>query len=367
MTWRVIKLNRFPCVCKRPGERKRCFLLECTDHQALLKATWEHEIIDILLRSTQRYESIMLIGDLNCNLSRPDKGAKEDKTLMDLMDVYGLINLIKVPIRVVVESSSLIDVILTNKSRSILTSRVFDLGLSDHNLIYTFMRLQCPKFRTVVKRHFKNYDPGLFLADIATVPFYVAHIFDDPEDVCWAWGKLLSDALDVHAPVKKCKSKRPHVPFMTTELLGSIRHRNKLRKLYFESKDPGDWEKYRLKRNLTSSLRRREISSYLRSRADSAKGDPKQFWHTIIIKPFMHCKQSNNEGTYHLKENGVLVTDKKEVAEILNNYFSLIQNVGEEHVSDSDVAVDISVHPSIAAITEECVAAQFEFNHISVA
>ena len=47
-----------------------------------------------------------------------------------------------------------------------------------------------------------NYDPGLFLADIATVPFHVAHIFDDPEDVCWAWGKLLSDALDVHAPVQ---------------------------------------------------------------------------------------------------------------------------------------------------------------------
>ena len=34
--------------------------------------------------------------------------------------------------REVVESSSLIDVILTNKSRSVLTSGVFDLGLSGH-------------------------------------------------------------------------------------------------------------------------------------------------------------------------------------------------------------------------------------------
>ena len=71
----------------------------------------------------------------------------------------------------------------------------------------------------------------------------------------------------------------------------------------------------------------------------------------------MHCKQSNNEGTYHLKENGIFVSDKKEVAEIFNNYFSLIQNVGEEHDSDFDAAVDISVHPSIAAIREGCVAA----------
>ena len=61
------------------------------------------------------------------------------------------------------------------------------------------------------------------------------------------------------------------------------------------------------------------------------------------------------------------MTDKKEVAEIFDNYFSLIQNVGEEHDSYSNVAVDISVLPSIAAIRKECVAAQFEFNHVSMA
>ena len=79
---------------------------------------------------------------------------------MNFTDVYGLTNLIKVPTRVVVESSSLTDVILTNKPPSVLTSGVFDLGLIDHNFIYTVMRLQCPKFipRTVVKRHFKHYD-----------------------------------------------------------------------------------------------------------------------------------------------------------------------------------------------------------------
>ena len=59
---------------------------------------------------------------------------------------YGLTNLIKVPTSVVVESSSLIDVILRNKPRSLLTLGVFDLGLRDHKVIYTVMRLQCPKF-----------------------------------------------------------------------------------------------------------------------------------------------------------------------------------------------------------------------------
>ena len=130
----------------------------------------------------------MLIRDPNCDLSRPDKGAKEGKTLIDLMDVYGRTNLIKVPTRVVVGSSSLIDVILTNKPRSVLTSGVFDVSLSDHSLIYADLRLQCPRFSpgVVLKRHFKHYDPGLFSADVAIVPFHFADIFDDPEDECWA-------------------------------------------------------------------------------------------------------------------------------------------------------------------------------------
>ena len=154
----------------------------------LLKTTWKHETKNILLRSTQHYESIMLIRDPNCDLSRPDKGAKEGKTLIDLMDVYGRTNLIKVPTRVVVGSSSLIDVILTNKPRSVLTSGVFDVSLSDHSLIYADLRLQCPRFSpgVVLKRHFKHYDPGLFSADVAIVPFHFADIFDDPEDECWA-------------------------------------------------------------------------------------------------------------------------------------------------------------------------------------
>ena len=41
--------------------------------------------------------------------------------------------------------------------------------------------------------------------------------------------------------------------------------------------------------------------------------------------------------------------------------------MGEGHHSDPNVAVDISVHPSVAAVRDECVVAAFEFNHVSTA
>ena len=43
---------------------------------------------------------------------------------------------------------------------------------------FYWIRSHCdPKSRprTIVKRHFKHYDPEYFLADISVVPFHVAH------------------------------------------------------------------------------------------------------------------------------------------------------------------------------------------------
>ena len=48
-----------------PRRAKKVLVIGIYRPPGLLKATWEHEIDSILLRSTQRYKSIMLIGDLN--------------------------------------------------------------------------------------------------------------------------------------------------------------------------------------------------------------------------------------------------------------------------------------------------------------
>ena len=154
----------------------------------LPKNIWVPELNNILLRVSQRFDGLILIGDLNCDLSHPDKGTKDGQALIDLADVYYLTSLIKTPTRITTDSSSLIDVVLTNKPRSVVTSVAFHLGLSDHHFVYTILRSYCPQSspRTVIKRRFKHYDPELFSCDVSMAPFHVAHIFDDPDYVCWA-------------------------------------------------------------------------------------------------------------------------------------------------------------------------------------
>ncbi len=55
---------------------------------------------DILLRTSNRYENIVVVGDLNCDLAGPDKNSKEGRALQDLMEIYNLSNMIKQSTRV---------------------------------------------------------------------------------------------------------------------------------------------------------------------------------------------------------------------------------------------------------------------------
>lgn len=152
------------------------------------KSTWTQDFGDLILKIRNRYDDIV-VGDLNCDLSDPDKHDKQGRALLDLMKVYNMSNMIKEPTRVANSSSSLIDVILTTSPRLFITSGGFDLGLSDHKLVYAVMKAHCPRHRRrfVGKRRFKNYVAELFCEDVGMIPFQVASVFDDMDDVCWVW------------------------------------------------------------------------------------------------------------------------------------------------------------------------------------
>ena len=70
-------------------------------------------------------------------------------------------------------SSSLIDVILTNRPRSFLTFSIFDLGLSDYHLVYAVRRSHYPRSCpiTVERRFLRITIPSGFLH---STPFDVA-------------------------------------------------------------------------------------------------------------------------------------------------------------------------------------------------
>ena len=87
---------------------------------------------------------------LNCDMMEPNKPAMDGRDLCDLLDIYNLKNLIASPTRITKTSKTLLDLILTNNKKRILSSGVVDVQISDHSLVFTILRLSAPRL-TIAK------------------------------------------------------------------------------------------------------------------------------------------------------------------------------------------------------------------------
>lgn len=204
--------------------------------------------------------------------------------------------------------------------------------------------------KTKNKRSFKHFDQDISSRNFSQIPFYVAYVFEDVDAVAWVWVRMFTDLLDEHAPVKKL-IKREHVPFMTTELPDAIRCRRKFKPTYHATKNLVDWQKYKDQRNKTSSLRRKLICKYIRSKCDDANGDPRAFW--TIVKPFTHSKNNSGDNTITLKEDNEVITDNNVITLMFNEHFSKIHNNSAEYPVMGN-HYGSSSHPSICAIPNNC-------------
>ena len=78
---------------------------------------------------------LYLMDDLNCNLLS-DVVSNNSSHLLNIINIYGLSQLITETTRVTQYSSTLIDLCLTNSPDKISKSGIINIGISDHSAIY---------------------------------------------------------------------------------------------------------------------------------------------------------------------------------------------------------------------------------------
>ena len=106
---------------------------------------------------------------------------------------------------------------------------------------------------------------------------------------------------------------------MTKEIRKVIIIRPKLRKKFLKDKNEQSRNDYRKQRNLYVALVRRAKQQYFSSLDLRLIADHKKFWKTV--KPIFSDKTSH-EDIISLTENGKIITEDLQIAEIFNNYFS---------------------------------------------
>ena len=182
-----------------------------------------------------------------------------------LFSIFGIHNVVQEATRTTITSRTLIDLIVTTRKDLISNSGAFPLGISDHDLIYATIRLKNkrPSPKHIRTRDCKKRDPDKFRYDIETAPFHVASVFDDADDILWAWQYLFTTICDDHAPWKEVKIRSTSAPWITSDIRFKMNRRYKLFKKAITTKCPLLWQKYKKVRNeVTSALRKAKASHF---------------------------------------------------------------------------------------------------------
>ncbi|CAB4006335.1 Hypothetical predicted protein [Paramuricea clavata] len=281
-------------------------------------------------------KDIFVVGDLNCNLL---KSGPESDALNELCSSLNLFQLIKEPTRVTLQSSSLIDVILTSNTSLVVESGVEKTHISDHFLVYSILKLKLPKKLPdyMVIRSFKNYSSEAFKNDLEQLIWQENPIDQGVNQRLDNFNQKFLSVLDMHAPIKTVKIKRRLCPFVDQEIVQLMKKRNALHKLARQTLQALDWDRYRSCRNQIKRKLRESERKFVYKRINDKNSNNNSLWKTV-----RECIPRNEKTRLTYSGNVV------EVANKFNEYFS---SVGAKAAEESKALITsyglTSTHPEI--------------------
>ena len=105
-------------------------------------------------------------------------------------------------------------------------------------------------------RSYKKFDETGFAEDVGLIPFQVAYLFDDIDDVYWAHDWLSTDIINEHAPVNERVTKLKKPAYIN----GNLRRAVFKKQMFFNKfkiiRTPANWELYCKQRNHVTKLKK---------------------------------------------------------------------------------------------------------------
>ena len=114
---------------------------------------------------------IFILGDLNCNYLTTNPNSYTTH-LKNVSNVYQLSQIYKEPNRLTANSSSLIDIVLTNTPERLVRAGVIELSISDHKLINAIRKIsvsQNIKQKVSIFHNFRHFNPVEFHSDLSKI------------------------------------------------------------------------------------------------------------------------------------------------------------------------------------------------------
>ena len=263
-----------------------------------------------------------IMGDFNLDLKHEKHPPTEQ--FLDMMYSNAYIPLINRPTRITKETSTLIDNIFTNNYdiKDSLYSGILQTDISDHYIVFHLSESDIINSQ-------KNEYNLVRIANADRIAQYVQSIqntdwtFLDTYQHCQCYfSKFLTkfkNIYDVSFPLVRVKTQyRNRLPWLSKGMKESIKLKNKLYGISLKHPTFYNMNKYKTYKNKLTSILKQEDKLYYQSQILANKNNLKKVW--TIIKHVIN-KRRNAKTSDKFIQNNKIVTDPKEIANGLNDYF----------------------------------------------
>ena len=279
----------------------------------------------VLEKVWSKFRNVLIIGDLNAYITRSKNGeivSIQGKKLLRTLQHFNYSVMNDQPTRVTATSSTLIDHIISSTPEMIEETKCLELGISDHMLVYVSLatKVKRPSPKIINARTYSKFNSEHFRKDIEEAPWSVCSVFDDTDDVYWAWGHLFNNICERHAPYRQVKLRQNSLPWITPQIRHLMNHRYKTFLRAKRSQNPELFAEYRALRNRVTREVRLSKTKYYIDMFNEVKSY-KSYWRLL--------KNATNKLSSKLilgikGLDGKIITSDQEKAELFNEHFSTI-------------------------------------------
>ena len=253
-----------------------------------------------------------------------DANANNTNKLKDIFATYGLEQLINEPTRVTSNSSTLIDLCVSNAATKIVNSGVLHLGISDHSLIYMTYKTKYERSgkRIIKIRSMKKFRKEQYLWDLEQQNWNDIKLSSDPNIMWSKWKSLLMACIDRHAPLRHKRVGNKRSPWITSQLQREMRKRDYLKQKAIREDNYQIWEKFKHARNHTNNLIKTAKREYFVNNFEINKSNSKETWNLINQLSSRPSKKSVNIS--EIKTGTNVINTPTELGETFNLHFSTV-------------------------------------------
>ena len=262
----------------------------------------------------------IILGDMNCDMKKKNS-QWQAKQLFEIFHNNRCEQLIMEATRVTNNSSSLIDLIVTNNSQQIQSSGVLYVTLSDHYMVYC-VKGKLPNCNVMHKyrmmRNIKKLKPDIVQNFIQRINFDCIQEYVCPQKAYGAFESKLNSILDDIAPIKRMRIKNKTSKWINQNILDLIEEKNAAKQTAKKSKDDVDWRIYKSLRNKVIAVIRKAKREYIGNCIENSSDSNTLF---SSMQQFLPTKKKVCNNIPQLLINEEIIYDHKQIVNEFNDYF----------------------------------------------